>query len=92
MIKLLSVAAILSATLATPVFAQSASQEPGVDAFYQSLGVVGSGPGAERGSAPQGSYASMDRDSESSCAQRYRSYDPASGTFLGHDGMRHHCQ
>ena len=26
-----------------------------------------------------------------SCAQRYRSYDPASGTFLGYDGQRHPC-
>jgi hypothetical protein len=26
------------------------------------------------------------------CAQRYRSYDPASGTFLGYDGRRHPCQ
>jgi hypothetical protein len=25
------------------------------------------------------------------CAQRYRSYDPASGTFLGNDGHRHPC-
>jgi hypothetical protein len=25
------------------------------------------------------------------CAQRYRSYDPASGTFLGYDGVRHPC-
>jgi hypothetical protein len=25
------------------------------------------------------------------CAQRYRSYDPASGTYLGYDGMRHPC-
>ncbi|HMH62710.1 MAG TPA: BA14K family protein, partial [Bradyrhizobium sp.] len=25
----------------------------------------------------------------SSCAQRYRSYDPVSGTFLGYDGHRH---
>jgi hypothetical protein len=25
------------------------------------------------------------------CAQRYRSYDPASGTFLGYDGLRHPC-
>jgi hypothetical protein len=25
------------------------------------------------------------------CAQRYRSYDPASGTYLGHDGRRHPC-
>jgi hypothetical protein len=25
------------------------------------------------------------------CMQRYRSYDPASGTFLGYDGFRHPC-
>jgi hypothetical protein len=25
------------------------------------------------------------------CAQRYRSYDPASGTYLGRDGLRHPC-
>lgn len=25
------------------------------------------------------------------CSQRYRSYDPASGTYLGYDGMRHPC-
>lgn len=26
-----------------------------------------------------------------SCAQRYRSYDPASGTYLGYDGLRRPC-
>ena len=30
-------------------------------------------------------------DSASYCAQRYRSYDPASGTYLGFDGLRHPC-
>jgi hypothetical protein len=25
------------------------------------------------------------------CEQRYRSYDPASGTYLGFDGLRHPC-
>jgi hypothetical protein len=30
-------------------------------------------------------------DSSAYCAQRYRSYDPASGTYLGYDGMRHPC-
>jgi len=25
------------------------------------------------------------------CAQRYRSWDPASGTYLGFDGLRHPC-
>jgi hypothetical protein len=30
-------------------------------------------------------------DAVAYCAQRYRSYDPASGTFLGYDGQRHPC-
>jgi hypothetical protein len=25
------------------------------------------------------------------CASRFRSYDPASGTYLGNDGYRHPC-
>ncbi|MBR0701084.1 BA14K family protein [Bradyrhizobium sp. 62B] len=30
-------------------------------------------------------------DSSAYCAQRYKSYDPASGTYLGYDGQRHPC-
>ena len=30
-------------------------------------------------------------DSVAYCEQRYRSYDPASGTYLGFDGLRHPC-
>jgi hypothetical protein len=26
-----------------------------------------------------------------SCSRRYRSFDPASGTYLGYDGVRHYC-
>jgi hypothetical protein len=37
--KLLAVAAFLSTTIATPGIAQQAVQEPGLQAFYQSLGV-----------------------------------------------------
>ena len=25
------------------------------------------------------------------CSQRFRSFDPASGTYLGYDGYRHYC-
>ncbi|MEW6644124.1 MAG: BA14K family protein [Pseudomonadota bacterium] len=32
-----------------------------------------------------------DSDSVASCQQTYRSYDPASGTYLGYDGLRHPC-
>ena len=30
-------------------------------------------------------------DAVAYCMQRYRSYDPRSGTFLGNDGYRHPC-
>jgi len=30
-------------------------------------------------------------DAEAYCMQRYRSYDPNTGTFLGKDGRRHPC-
>jgi hypothetical protein len=30
-------------------------------------------------------------NSGSYCAQRFRSYDPRSGTYLGYDGRRHPC-
>lgn len=30
-------------------------------------------------------------DSVGYCSQTYRSYDPASGTYLGYDGFRHPC-
>ena len=38
-LKLLSMAALLSAAITSPVLAQQAVQEPGEAAFYQSLGV-----------------------------------------------------
>jgi BA14K-like protein len=28
---------------------------------------------------------------QNGCARRYRSYDPASGTYVGKDGLRHRC-
>jgi BA14K-like protein len=37
-------------------------------------------------------YADMAEAGSASCAQRYRSYDPASGTFVGRDGRRHTCR
>jgi hypothetical protein len=30
-------------------------------------------------------------DATGYCVQRFRSYDPASGTYLGNDGLRHPC-
>jgi hypothetical protein len=41
-------------------------------------------------SAPAAAVGVVGGDA-SYCAQRYRSYDPASGTYLGYDGERHPC-
>ena len=30
-------------------------------------------------------------DAEAYCESRFRSYDPASGTYVGYDGRRHAC-
>jgi hypothetical protein len=35
--------------------------------------------------------APVEGDGTAYCMQRYRSYDPASGTYLGYDGLRHPC-
>jgi len=99
--KILGAAAILSLMFATPVFAQAAIQEPGAFAFYYPNNDVLNGgrptPAAGLdarmpllfGSNPY--YATDSSADGASCGQRYRSYDPASGTFLGHDGRRHAC-
>jgi hypothetical protein len=100
-VKILGTAAVLALLFAPPVFAQAAVQEPGAYAFYHpNADVLNAGrpaPAATLGGmapfAGGGAYASMYGNVDaSSCAQRYRSYEPASGTFLGHDGNRHPCQ
>ena len=36
-------------------------------------------------------YGAADPNTVAYCSQRYRSYDPASGTYLGYDGLRRPC-
>jgi len=38
-----------------------------------------------------GNYAANDDASIASCEARYRSFNPATGTYLGYDGRRHDC-
>src|SRR5947199_8711251 len=89
-LKIFSAAGILSLMFATPVFAQAAIQEPGLFAFYYPNNHVlnGGRPTPAAGLNPQmpvllGSnpYSTIDSSAgAASCAGRYRSYDPASGT------------
>jgi hypothetical protein len=50
---------------------------------YYGNGYYGNGAGYYNGSGYNGDHAA--------CAEKYRSYDPASGTYLGYDGERHQC-
>jgi hypothetical protein len=56
---------------------------PPAAAQYDSNGGISAGPANDiYGGTGGGS---------TSCAQRFRSYDPSSGTYLGFDGVRHPC-
>jgi hypothetical protein len=100
--KTLGAAALLSLTFATPVFAQAAIQEPGAFAFsYPNNDVLNGGrptPAAGPNALTPELFGSggppipTGRGIGVSSCERYRSYDPSSGTFLGHDGRRHACE
>jgi hypothetical protein len=47
-------------------------------------------PGPGPGYAGPG-YAGPGGDPVAYCRQRFKSYDPGTGTYLGIDGTRHHC-
>jgi hypothetical protein len=85
---ILAALALGSAIAGTPAFAQSNGvygkpandggmpSEPSGAPQYTSTGAVTAVPGNE---------------GSSNCAARFRSFDPASGTYLGRDGQRHSC-
>jgi hypothetical protein len=96
-LKTVAAAALLSAMTVTPAFAQAAIQEPGMFAFYHPfLDILNGGvptPAAKLASEPPATmeaYAARESGLSPSVyafrAERYRSYDPASRTFLGKDG------
>jgi len=59
-------------------------------AWIGAAGLFGSNPEHATVEYPSQVVIGSPRD-PSYCARRYRSYDPASGTFLGNDGVRHRC-
>ena len=89
-------AAAILLGLAVPASAQYSS-----DRTYSDEGYYGRpyyGPGYREPSYGGGSYGGgagvvggAGHDGRSACASRYRSYDPASGTYMGRDGRRHPC-
>ena len=47
--------------------------------------------GAIANSLAQAARGAADAETVAACARRFRSYDAASGTYLGNDGARHPC-
>jgi hypothetical protein len=54
-------------------------------------GALGLAAGAIIGGAIASQQAQAAQSSHAYCSQRFRSYDPRSGTYLGYDGLRHPC-
>jgi hypothetical protein len=57
--------------------------------------LIGGAIASQQYAAPPPPYAvapAGDPDWLAYCSQRYRSFDPASGTYLSHDGNRYMCQ
>ncbi|MGA7431407.1 MAG: BA14K family protein [Xanthobacteraceae bacterium] len=65
-----------------PAQTGAAPSQSGVAEYSGSGQVVGTGPTIGTGLYNQVS---------GSCAQRFRSYDPSTHTYLGRDGQRHPC-
>jgi hypothetical protein len=94
--KALAAVVLLSATAATPAFAQAAIQEPGLFAFYYpNLDVLNGGiptpaarlspdwPALRGACAANGAGVAY-------CGDRYGSYDAAPRSFARNHGHRHH--
>lgn len=54
-------------------------------------GALGLATGAIIGGAIASQQAQAAQSQHAYCAQRFRSYDPASGTYMGYDGVRRRC-
>jgi hypothetical protein len=85
-----------AATTTTPEYciqnyANDVCDREGYSHFYTGVGVTGAMAYAPPpGSQSRNSYVMADKST--SCSQRYRSFDPVSGTYLGRDQLRHPCQ
>jgi hypothetical protein len=95
-IKAVAGAVLLSVVVLAPVCAQSFSEPAAFQAQHPDRDVLNGGAltpwgAAARGLARQGGpLNAMGRTGSSAC-ERYRTSDPASGTFLGRGGRRHPC-
>jgi hypothetical protein len=62
----------------------------GPGAGFVAGAIIGGALAARPYYGPPPAYVVPD-DAVGYCMQRFKSYDPASGTYLGYDGFRHPC-
>lgn len=74
--------ALLGGALAAPYYYPPGPYYPGP--YYYPRAYYYPGPAYYGGGPGYGNPAAY-------CMQRYRSYDPRSGTYMGNDGRRHPC-
>jgi hypothetical protein len=101
MYKLKVLTAAVALLFVTPVLAQEMGGatgpgsprglEPSYNSGYYN-GYDQGGPARFAGGALDGNNSYAMSPDDGYCAQRYRSYNPASGTYTGHDGRRHSCR
>ena len=94
----------LATLLASPAFAQAPAGGygtgnvifPGNPSAAAAAGAYGAGTGTfstgiSPGAAGAFAYEPNEPSTGKECAQRFKSYDPRSGTYLGRDGYRRAC-
>jgi hypothetical protein len=64
---------------------------PGYSGGPSADGLPGYAGGPPAGGPPRYAGGAPAGDPVASCVQRFRSYDPKTGTYLGNDGQRHSC-
>jgi hypothetical protein len=95
-LEAVAAAAVLSGIVLTPIVARS-NEPAALHAQYPDRDVLNGGAltpwgAAQAGrGAPRNPYSALDSATSSDC-QRYRSYDPQSGTFFARDGRRRSCR
>lgn len=95
-VAMLVAAVIAAGTMSVPTTADARCYGCGVGAGFLAGAIIGGAIANSQpryyGPAPTYYYEGPPpRDAVEYCMDRYKSYDPRSGTYLGYDGFRHPC-
>src|SRR5438270_4652700 len=92
-LRLLGAVAVVATAIASPAAAQAVISEPGYCAFfYPNANCQNKGPGNPYTDSGyyyrQGAYPGTVASTGAPACAQYRSYEPASGTYMGRNGRR----